>query len=57
MHADTELLAAILIVLVASVWRAERRHADVLDVAHFVAEEMGDWFKSWRDARDGDGDA
>ena len=54
MDANTVLLGAILIMLVAAIWRAERRHADVLDVAHFVAEEMGEWFRSWRDTQGGD---
>ena len=54
MDGNTVLLSAILVVLVAMAWRAERRHADLLDVAHFVAEEMGEWFRSWRDAQGGD---
>lgn len=49
MTSETILLAAILIVLVGAVWRAERRHADVLDVAHFSAEELGELTAMVRD--------
>jgi hypothetical protein len=54
MTSETALLAAILIVLVAAIWRAERRHTDAMDVAHFCAEELGEVTAMLRDMQEAD---